>query len=1239
MSSGIATTPLRTLSPHFQRSINLAYDARDADYVAEYIPTPNGAEALAAVLDGTTPRASQRAHVLHAAYGSGKSLLGIVLSNFASRDRRCQDATSKVQERLNRRFPEYAKRTRRYLDSGTRLLPVIISGDEGSFATALTNALSRSLTQQDLVHLKPRTQFEAALGVIRLWEGSYPDAYQRLQSKLLERRASLTTFTDKLQALDHEALELFEQYYPEITAGAQFDHNAGPSTESIFRATAEAIQSSGYAGIVVIWDEFGRFLDSRVGEAFGADAALLQSFAEFCNRSGLTQVHLVLITHRLISGYATGLPVLHQQEWARIAERFRTHDVSSDPNVMYRLITEAITVPDPEAWRKFTDEHRSSFDRLTSISFDLSLFDELDDVALRQHIIEQAWPLHPLSVYALPRLASRVAQNERTLFTFLAAEEPGTLADLLAKWKDTNTWWVVGLDSVWNYFSDAIRADAAPGGAHPIWSGAMYALGKIARDDTMTQSLVKTLAVLLIVNEVNVQSQGTAERVLPNTDVLAWALDTSEEDVNDRLEALTQRRVVVYRRADGYWTFTRGSDIDLDTELSVVLERQSPNRQQIRQILERYVPLTYYLPRGYNQERSITRFFGCLYCWPGDIKSVSTEVFLKQLGEHGYADGAIAYVLATNAAEREEAINAVHSLPSSRTVYVVSDQPLLLLEPVRELFALDDLSNNPVFMQQDDRLVGEIVFFVEDAKARLRRALNPLLEPSLSRATWWCYEDLRWHSGHRKAEDISRLLSGLCNQWFDKTPILNNELVNQQKPSGQQERALEKVIDVLLDYPQDALPPDFGLQGHGPDWLILRTLLVRTELLQLTATGYSILRDTPNNSSLIDVWNAVRNFAGTAVENEKEISTLMDELQSPPFGLRRGVLPLLLAVALRFHLPVLTIRQSRRIISPITGQIFIELCKQPEQYTIELGPWDVQHSILWAVLGERVSDFILDQEQTQQPLTMLSIGLLRWLQSLPRYCRDTDEVSSDAQKLRVLLRKAQREPNKVLSYDLLELLEDKSVDPNDEDKYRQMIVDRLSQLMDEITSAYQVLLYSLDHFVREAFAIDASDGHTVLHLWLASVENQAGKPLDTLRFSDKLAQRLVQVVRYDENTQKGNFWDHLSKAILGIALNDWNDRSNETFRHNLLEAKVRVEHEVFELTSGEAAVQLSVSLPEKSEQTYRFRQSGLSPQGQRILQNFKSTLEIAGRPLSLDEKRQIVLALLDYIMGESSAND
>lgn len=1239
MSLDIVTSPLRTLSPHFQRSINLTYDAGNADYVAGYIPTPNGAEALSAIFNGTMPNMHQRAHVLHAAYGSGKSLLGLVLSTLANQDVHCHEAISIVLERLMRAYSEQAKSIQDYLSSNTRLLPVILSGDEGSFTKALTKALSQALIQHNIPNLRLPTQFQAALDIITLWESSYSDAYQQLQIKLSEKGSSLAMLTDGLQTLENDALAIFEQLYPEIAAGAQFEQNVG-SIDTIFRAVAEALPHFGYTGILIIWDEFGRFLDSRVGDAFGSEATLLQSFAEFCNRSGSHQVHLVLITHRLISGYATGLPVPHQQEWARIAERFCAHDVSSDPSITYRLIAEVLSTPDINVWQAFTERHRSEFNHLTAFSLQLALFNEVDDITLRQHIIERSWPLHPLSIYALPRLASRVAQNERTLFTFLAADEQGTLASLLAKQGDANSWWLVGLDIVWDYFADTIRANTGSGGTHTIWSGAMYALGKVNNDDALAQSLVKALATLLIVNEVNVQSGTNIGQVVPTTELLAWTLAVSEEDIETRLNALAQRRAVVNRRSDGYWTFTRGSDIDLDAELNAALERHAPNQQQIRQILENDFLPPFHLPRGYNQERCITRFFRGLYCWPNEIKNTHTETFLKQLGSQGYADGVIVYILTTNGAEREQAIDIIDNLPEKRVVYVIADKPLLIMEPVRDLFALRDLSNNPRFMQQDERLAGEIAFFVEDAQRRLIRALSPLLDTDYLKATWWWYENAHWHSDHLNTEDISRLLSRLCNQWFNETPIINNELVNQQEPSGQQERAMEKVVDVLLDYPYDALPPDLNLLGHGPDWLIMRTLLVRTDLLQPIATGQFQLKKPANATPLARISEVVQNFLNSATENEQDFQVLLDKLQSPPFGLRRGILPILLVALLRFQLPVLTIRHNRKIISPIKGQTFIALCKQPEEYTIELSPWDMHRSALWAVLKERVGGFLTDQEQTQQPLNTLSLGLLRWLQSQPRYCRDTKQVSSTAQQFRNLIRKAQSNPSQVLAYELLELLDSDRTNPSvDESAYKQILLECLSSLMDEISTAYQALLYSLDRFSREVFAIDALDGHSALHIWLASLEKSIGKSLTTFRFNDKLAQQLVQIASQDNSSQRVHFWDQLSKAILGISLTDWNDQSYENFKRSLLEAKERVKHEVFELATDEVAVKLSVSLPTKEEQTYRFRPSSLSPQGQRILENFKSTLEIAGRPLSLDEKRQIILALLDYAMGDNKSHD
>ena len=531
MSLNVATTPLRALSPHFQRSINLTYDAGNADYVAGYIPTQNGAKALAAILDGTLSNTAQRAHVLHAAYGSGKSLLGLVLDAFARHDLHCQNAISVVQDRLTRSNPEVAKRINNYLDSGKRLLPVILSGNEGHLTVSLARALSRALVQQGIPNLKLHTQFHAALDAISLWETSYPEAYRQLGAQLLEKASSLSELLAGLQRLEGDALELFEELYPKITAGARFDQHAGSTSESIFYATAEALHSFGYSGILIIWDEFGRFLNSAIGDAFGTEAAQLQSFAEFCNRSGHHQVHLVLITHLLISGYAAGLPSSHQQEWARIAERFRTHDVSSDPAVTYRLIAEALSTPNADAWHEFAERYRSEFEHLTALSLELSLFDELDDIVLRQQIIERAWPLHPLSLYALPRLASRVAQNERTLFTFLAADEQGTLTEGLMRHQDINAWWLIGLADLWNYFADAVRSDAGTGGAHTIWSGAMYALSKVNTNDVLAQSLVKVLATLLIVSEVNVQTRATVGKVVPTTAMLAWALDATEEEV------------------------------------------------------------------------------------------------------------------------------------------------------------------------------------------------------------------------------------------------------------------------------------------------------------------------------------------------------------------------------------------------------------------------------------------------------------------------------------------------------------------------------------------------------------------------------------------------------------------------------------------------------------------------------------------------------------------------------------
>ena len=60
----------------------------------------------------------------------------------------------------------------------------------------------------------------------------------------------------------------------------------------------------------------------------------------------------------------------------------------------------------------------------------MSLFGELTDKELEQWILYGCYPLHPATVFVLPRVCNRIAQNERTLFT-LATNDRHTLGRFL----------------------------------------------------------------------------------------------------------------------------------------------------------------------------------------------------------------------------------------------------------------------------------------------------------------------------------------------------------------------------------------------------------------------------------------------------------------------------------------------------------------------------------------------------------------------------------------------------------------------------------------------------------------------------------------------------------------------------------------------------------------------------------------------------------------------------------------
>ncbi|MBC7228252.1 MAG: hypothetical protein H5T61_13655 [Thermoflexales bacterium] len=1198
---------LRKPSPHFQRAVHVRYDLNNPDILAMYVPTPRTADALERVLRALTPDAHQRAFLLHGPYGSGKSLLVTILAAVLSRDIP-QEMLSPVLARLQEIAPETAGLVQQQLSDGPRLLPVVLYGDEGDLASALLRALFAALRRIGWEDIRLATHYRAALETLHLWQESYPETYNRLCILLQQENWSIERLTQGLQRADEQAYEVFQRLYPTLTAGATFNHYGHSVIETYQEAIQALAQNGQYRGIALLWDEFGRFLEARAGDAFGREAALLQELAEFANHSQETPLYLVLVTHKALGGYVWSAPPEHIQEWRRIGERFLTLDVTGDPLVAYRLTAAALTTPDEAAWREYLATRRPALARMQAQTVEQRLFPELNEGQIQHWIVEGAYPLHPLTVYCLPRLSNKVAQNERTLFTFLTADEPLTLPDLLNRFYPHTTGEWIGPEALYDYFAEAMRADTGPGGVYPVWAAAEHALRKATPEETLNRRVIKTLAVLQAIDEN------------PTAKTLAFALQADTEQIEQALSTLVRRKVVRQRRLDRSWELMPGSDVDLEEAIRQALERRPPSPLQLRRLLEQTVPPPVYQARQHNIRTGMTRFFWSWYRYPEEVAPVDWEAVLKGMD---YADGLVIYLLARNPAEWTQAKSFAKST-AQRVVFVVPSRPLTDVENLtRELAALLDLKNDPTFREQDPRVLEELDFFIEDTTARLKRSLAPLIDPWQGAAEWYWQGQCYTISTPGQA---ARLLSRICDTVFPCTPELHNDLLNRRNPTAQQIRAAEQVIDALLTRPPSE---QLGITGFGPDWLILHTILRVPGILRQDENGNWVIGE-PTQPALASVWKAMEAFWERARQSPQPLTQLLDTLQSPPFGLRLGVLPLLLAAALREHLSVAIIRRNGKAIFPITGALLTDICRSPQAYTLELGPEDERLRRFWATLEERFCDHLSPEERGYPPLQLISTGMTRWLRSLPRIAQTTRRLSPEALRFRQLLETLPKDPAPALFEQLPALLGKSWSDGEPE-----AIADRIDALKGELEAAYLDLLRRVERFVVEQFAPDVTPPPTgaleALRHWAHRLEKQAGRPLDTLRLGDMRAQALVDFARDASNPD--TFLDRLARRLGNIAPRDWNDTGEEHFYRTLREARAAAEQEIVGLAAtDENILEVQIQTDQRTS-VHRFRRVPLSETGQRILRNFKSTLETTGRMLSTDEKRQLVLLLLEHVLG------
>ena len=232
----------------------------------------------------------------------------------------------------------------------------------------------------------------------------------------------------------------------------------------ILRAIVQAAHEQGVDRIALIWDEFGRHLEALASSGRPEELSLVQQIAEWAARQDAPAATFTLLMHQNFFHYAGALSQTARNAWRKIEGRFAAIRYVDDSKEMHQLIAWVVAQSRPSTAKP---PKKAVFSHAAAEAKKLGYFAEFDDKRELADTLERAYPLAPAALHLLPRLAARMAQNERTVFSFLDT------CDLSGP---------VALYDLFDGFSEAMRSDTGAGGAHRRWLEAQTALSKTDSD-------------------------------------------------------------------------------------------------------------------------------------------------------------------------------------------------------------------------------------------------------------------------------------------------------------------------------------------------------------------------------------------------------------------------------------------------------------------------------------------------------------------------------------------------------------------------------------------------------------------------------------------------------------------------------------------------------------------------------------------------------------------------------------
>lgn len=955
---------------NFKTSINLYLNLNKPEKIMSYIPTKSSLvimrDYLKSVLENT-----EQASLLIGPYGKGKSHLFLVVLAVLSMPR--NEENYKVITYLQSLVDDgsdIGMEVRNLIGniwSENPMLPVLIQNIEGDLRQSFLYALNEALKRNGLDETFPDTYYSYAIKRINEWNKDFHETYELFVSELGSRNLNIGDFEVELSTFSRDALDIFMNIYPNITSGSSFNPMVNEDVLPIYKSISDKLKEyHGYSGLYIVFDEFSKFLESQDENKVSSNMKFLQDVCELSCDSSDSKVYITMIAHKSIKEYGKYISREIINTFTGIEGRIvEKYFITSSKN-NYELIKDAI-VKDYEKAAFIPNAEMYFGDKICDLFYDVPFFkSNFNRCDFKKIILEGCYPLNPIGSYLLLNISEKVAQNERTLFTFISNDEPNSMYRFIKNHNGEHPW-IVGVEYIYDYFSNLFKKEVVNELVHNEWLNAEYAISKCINDEQ--KILTKTLALFLIVDKFD---------ELPATDKLL-AIASGLSDAMVIISDLEQQDIIYRKGSTNSFVFKTRAGASLKNEIKRqrALRGDSIDYSKVFSLVEQK---KFIVPQRYNTNISMTRYFRYEYMNVDDFLNIEQEDSF--FDDEEFCDGKVIVLFSLKQIDQEKIKKHYKKLNSRRIVVVC---PKTVFKGTKQALDLEIVLslNNSKFTDDNEILTRELPLLEEDLTRELRQKLDKMY---MSDDCLILYLTMKGQLCRKNPKSIDEAVNLSCEFLYQKTPEINNEMINRHKiNTAQTKKARSKIIEAILCHKDTE---DF-YSGTNQEATVYRSLFINT--------GLKNHKESENFKELI---NIIEDFIDESSGRRTKFTELVRLLTSPPYGMRLGVISLLFSWVLSHKKEDVVMYFNDKEVQ-VNADIIVNAIDNPEDYELFVSKEDAEKE---KYITELNSLFEIKNELNlgDNRIKNISVCIQRWFRALPQVTRnfsDTEGLDYSSEEL------------------------------------------------------------------------------------------------------------------------------------------------------------------------------------------------------------------------------------------------